>query len=135
VLAESARARGTDDQLDGLAALGNLGSATVLPRLRAAVAAGDPRVRAAAVRALRLVPDAEADRLLATTLRRDPDSTVRAAALFAAGFRKPEPLADALGEAARSDPAEFVRSGAVKLLSRGRDGSARLATGDADSLR
>ncbi len=68
VLAASARARGTDEQLEALAALGNLGSATVLPRLRQAVTAGDPRVRAAATRALRLVPDREADRLLAVTL-------------------------------------------------------------------
>ena len=71
VLVASARARGTDEQLEALAALGNLGSATVLPRLRQAVTAGDPRVRAAATRALRLVPDREADRLLAVTLRRD----------------------------------------------------------------
>jgi hypothetical protein len=35
VLAEAARARGTDEVLDALAALGNLGSTAVLPRLRA----------------------------------------------------------------------------------------------------
>jgi HEAT repeat protein len=100
------------------AALGNLGSASVLPRLRTAVTAGDPRVRAAATRALRLVPDAEADQLLAATLRRDRDPTVRAAALFAAGFRDLDPLADALADAARNDPVEYVRAGAVTLLAR-----------------
>src|SRR5262245_5818731 len=83
VLAEAARARGTDELLDTLAALGNLGSAAVLPRLRTALASTDSRVRAAATRALRLVPDAEADRLLVATLRRDHDPTVRAAAVFA----------------------------------------------------
>jgi hypothetical protein len=135
VLAETARGRGADDLLDGLAALGNLGSASVLPRLRVALAAGDPRVRAAAARALRLVPDPEADRLLAATLRRDADSTVRAAAVFAAGFRKLDPLMDALTETAQSDPAEFVRAGAATMLARPRGSSTRVATGDAAARR
>jgi hypothetical protein len=135
VLAEAARARGTDDQLDALAALGNLGSAAVLPRLRAAMTAPDPRIRAAATRALRLVPDAEADRLLAATLRKDADSTVRAAAVFAAGFRKLEPLVDALAEAAQGDPAEFVRAGAATLLARRAGSSTRVAAGDAERAR
>jgi hypothetical protein len=120
VLAESARARTTDEVLEALAALGNLGSNAVLPRLRSALNAEDPRVRAAATRALRLVPDAEADHLIAVTLRRDRDSTVRAAALFAAGFRKLDPLSEALTETAHNDPVDYVRSGAVALLSRNR---------------
>jgi hypothetical protein len=124
VLVETARGRGTDDLLDGLAALGNLGSASVLPRLRAA-----------ATRALRLVPDPEADRLLAATLRRDTDATVRAAAVFAAGFRKLDPLVDALTETSQSDPAEFVRAGAATLLARPRSSSTRVATGDATARR
>jgi HEAT repeat protein len=127
VLAESTRARTSDEVLDALAALGNLGSANVLPRLRAAVAAPDPRIRAAATRALRLVPDAEADRLLATTLRRDHDPTVRAAAIFAAGFRKLDPLlADALADTAQADPVEYVRAGAVTLLAHNRQASPRV---------
>jgi len=120
VIAESARARGTDELLDALAALGNLGSVGVLPRLRTALASGDSRVRAAAARALRLVPDAEADRLLVTTLRRDHDPTVRAAAIFAAGFRKLDPLVGALSDTAQSDPTDYVRAGAVTLLARNR---------------
>jgi HEAT repeat protein len=135
VLAEAARARGTDDTLDTLAALGNLGSAAALPRLRAALAASDSRLRAAAARALRLVPDAEADRLLATTLRRDSDPTVRAAAVFAAGFRKLDLLADALAEAAQSDPVDFVRAGASTLLARPRSSSTRFAAGGAEPGR
>jgi hypothetical protein len=123
VLAESARARGTDDLLDALAALGNLGSAAVTPRLRAALASGDSRIRAAAARALRLVPDEEADRLLVATLRRDQDPTVRAAAIFAAGFRKLDPLAAALADTAHSDPIDYVRAGAVTLLARNRETS------------
>jgi len=120
VIAEAARARGTDEVLDALAALGNLGSAAVLPRLRTALASSDSRIRAAATRALRLVPDAEADRLLVATLRRDHDPTVRAAAVFAAGFRKLDPLVGALSDTAQSDPTDYVRAGAVTLLARNR---------------
>jgi hypothetical protein len=116
VLARSALVRSRADHLESLAALGNLGSAAVLPRLRAALAAGDPGVRAAGARALRLVPDPDADRLLAATLRGDRDPTVRDAAVFAAGFRKLGPLVDALVETAESDPIDYVRSGAVTLL-------------------
>jgi hypothetical protein len=132
VLAEAARARGTDEVLDALAALGNLGSTAVLPRLRAAIAAGDARIRAAAIRALRLVPDAEADQLLAATLRRDHDATVRAAAIFAAGFRKLDPLVDAIADSAQRDPADYVRAGAVTLLARNRQLSPRIDRALAD---
>jgi HEAT repeat protein len=77
------------------------------------------------------VPDPEADRLLAATLRRDSDATVRAAAVFAAGFRKLEPLTDALSEAAQADPAEFVRAGAATLLARKGSRSTQVAASDA----
>ena len=132
MLAEAARAHGTDEILDALAALGNLGSPAVLPRLRTAIAAGDARIRAAAIRALRLVPDPEADRLLAATLRRDHDATVRAAAIFAAGFRKLDPLVDAIADCAQRDPADYVRAGAVTLLARNRQLSPRIERALAD---
>jgi HEAT repeat protein len=128
VLAECGRAPGDgkrEQRLDALAALGNLGSPAILPRVRSALGNPDPGVRAAAARALRFVPDAEADRLLLATLRRDRDPTVRAAALFAAGFRPLEPLADGLSETAESDPVEYVRANAVALLSRGPGASQR----------
>jgi hypothetical protein len=125
VLAQSARARGGDELVEALAALGNLGSPAVLPRLRTALASRDPRVRAAGARALRLVPDPEADRLLATTLRRDHDATVRAAAIFAAGFRKLEPLVDALADTAETEPVAYVRGNAVTLLAHHRHVSPR----------
>jgi HEAT repeat protein len=115
------------ERLDALAALGNLGSPAILPRLRPALANPEPAVRAAAARALRFVPDAEADRLLLATLRRDREPTVRAAALFAAGFRPIEPLADGLSETAESDPVEYVRANAVALLARHPGASARAA--------
>jgi len=89
--------------------------------------APDPAVRAAAARALRFVPDVEADRLLLATLRRDREPTVRAAALFAAGFRPIEPLADGLSETALSDPIEYVRANAVAVLARHPGASPRAA--------
>jgi HEAT repeat protein len=116
-----------EERLDALAALGNLGSPAILPRVRGALGNPDPGARAAAARALRFVPDAEADRLLLATLRRDRDPTVRAAALFAAGFRPIEPLADGLSETAESDPVEYVRANAVALLSRHPGASPRAA--------
>jgi hypothetical protein len=73
-----------------------------------------------AVRALRLVPAPEADQLLGATLRRDRDPTVRAAAIFAAGFRSLDPLVDAIMDTARRDPIDYVRAGAVTLLARDR---------------
>ena len=125
VLVQAARARGSDDRVEALAALGNLGSPGVLPQVRTALAGDDARVRAAGARALRLVPDPAADRLLAATLRSDRDPTVRAAALFAAGFRKLEPLVDAVAETAETEPIAYVRGNAVTLLARHRDVSPR----------
>ena len=127
VLAEYARAPGDDDQLEALAALGNLGSAAIVPRIRVVLINGEPHVRAAAARALRFVPDGEADRLLVGILRRDREPTVRAAALFAAGFRPIEPLAEGLAETAETDPVEYVRANAVTLLSRHLGDSPRVA--------
>jgi len=50
---------------------------------------------------------------------------VRAAALFAAGFRKLEPLVDAVAETAETEPIAYVRGNAVTLLARHRDVSPR----------
>jgi hypothetical protein len=125
VLAESAGARSYDERLDALAVLGNLGSASILPRVRPELAAPEPKLRAAAARALRFVPDPEADRMLLTVLAHDADPTVRAAAIFAAGFRRIGPLAEGLAAAAETDPVEFVRADAVTLLARHVRASAR----------
>jgi hypothetical protein len=127
VLAASAGARTIDDRLDALAALGNLGSASILPRVRPELAAPEPKLRAAAARALRFVPDPEADRILLAVLAHETDPTVRAAAIFAAGFRRIGPLADGLAIAAETDPVEFVRADAVTLLARHVRASARAA--------
>jgi HEAT repeat protein len=118
LLAEYARSERSDDRVSALAALANLGSPAVLARAKSALADGDRAVRAAAARALRLVPDPAADRLLLGLLRSDRDPTVRAAAIFAAGFRELGPLIDGLAETAETDPVESVRADSVTLLAR-----------------
>ena len=117
VLAGSARARGSAEHrriAGGAGQPGQRGGAAAAPG-----GAGRRRSRRCAPRGrapCAWFPTAEADRLLAATLRGDHDPTVRAAAVFAAGFRKLGPLVDALVETAENDPIDYVRSGAVTLL-------------------
>ena len=118
LLGEYARARDDGDRALALAALANLGSPAVLAPVKAALGDGERPVRAAAARALRLVPDPAADRLLVGLLRSDRDPAVRAAAIFAAGFRDLAPLVDGLAETAETDPVESVRTDTVTLLAR-----------------
>lgn len=112
-----------------LGAMGNSVGPSALPVIEEALR--DPRapVRSAAARALRLAPGPEIDRLLAATIASDHDPGVRAAAIFAAGFRRPlgAALGEALLRAAKADPADYVRSGAVTLLRRNPDSSPRVA--------
>jgi HEAT repeat protein len=102
--------------LDVLDALGNLGTPAVLPSLEKALHDPDARTRAAAARSLRLVADPAADRLLASAMADDHDASVRSAAIFAVTFRPIAAFVDPLGHAARSDPADFVRSDAIGVL-------------------
>ena len=57
---------------------------------------------------------------------------MRAAAIFAAGFRKLDPLVDAIADSAQRDPADYVRAGAVTLLARNRQLSPRIERALAD---
>jgi hypothetical protein len=102
---------------DLLAALGNSVGPSVLPVIREALR--DPRVpvRAAAARAMRLAEASDIDRLLSATITDDRDPEVRAAAIFAASFRRPTfPIGEALQQAAKDDPVEYVRCDAVVML-------------------
>ncbi|HEY5089793.1 MAG TPA: HEAT repeat domain-containing protein [Polyangia bacterium] len=125
LLTEYARARDDEDRGLALAALANLGSPAVLASVKAALGDGERPVRAAAARALRLVPDPAADRLLVGLLRSDRDPAVRAAAIFAAGFRDVGPLVEGLAETAETDPVESVRTDTVTLLARYANSSPR----------
>jgi HEAT repeat protein len=97
-------------------ALGNSAGPASIRVLKGGLRDSAPEVRAAAARDLRAADDGEVDALVATALREDPDPRVRAAAIFAVGYRAPDPFIDVLVLAATHDRVDAVRSGAVGLL-------------------
>jgi HEAT repeat protein len=106
-------------RIELLSAMGNSAGLALLPTVEAALHDSASKVRAAAARALRLVDDPAAARLLADTMIGDHDATVRSAAIFAATFRSMEDsLVAALLQAAKSDLVDQVRSEAIVLLLR-----------------
>jgi hypothetical protein len=88
-LLERATAAGPSEQRQAsLQALGNSASSRALPVLAKLATVGSPAVRAAAVDALRNIPQPEVDPLLRKTLSTDGEPQVRLEAAFALGFRK-----------------------------------------------
>jgi hypothetical protein len=100
-----------------LIALGNAGAGEALPVIEPYLDAPAPGLRAAAVRALRLVPGDHVDERLAAVLSGDREPQVRQSALVAARDR---PLSAALLRgvdwAARRDPEVHIRYDAVSAL-------------------
>jgi HEAT repeat protein len=125
-LSRYAAAKDTATRTELLSALGNSASAAVLPTIEAALRDDAPEVRGAAARAMRLADDAAVDALLADAIAQDRDPRVRAAAIFAAGFRPVAPYVDALLHAATSDAAEYVRADAIGLLRRQQGASSKI---------
>jgi hypothetical protein len=111
-------ARDTSEKGDVLRALGNSAGPLVVPVIVEALRDSHASIRADAARALRLAPGSEVDRLLANVMTSDTDPAVRAAAIFAAHFRRPlpAPLVDALLHDATADSIDYVRSDAVAVL-------------------
>ncbi|MBU8898132.1 HEAT repeat domain-containing protein [Corallococcus sp. M34] len=109
-------AKSPEDQALLLRALGNTRDPGALTTLREALASPSVPVRQAAVEALRLVPEAEADRLLASRMLEDPSPDVRKSAVFAASFRALPPLLPTLGTVLQRDTADAVRAAVVGLL-------------------
>jgi hypothetical protein len=101
-----------------LQGLGNAADAASVPAIQRALADPAPAVRDAAVQALRNVMAPGVDQAITHTLRHDASPTVRAAAIFAAGFRDVTTYADALADCAQKDPDAVVRSAAVDALAR-----------------
>ncbi|MCP3163759.1 HEAT repeat domain-containing protein [Myxococcus qinghaiensis] len=99
-----------------LNSLGNTRSPSALATLEDALGSQDPRVRQAALNALRIIQDPRADQLLARHLLKDPAPEVRQAAVFASNFRPLAPLLPALAQALRMDPADGVRNEVIHLL-------------------
>jgi len=104
------------ERIEIVRGLGNSAGPAVLATLEAVLRDPSPALRSAAARSLRLVEGARADSLLAATIERDADPTVRTAAIFAAGFRPVSPLLVALLSAAEKDKVDFVRGDAVTFL-------------------
>lgn len=103
-------------QVGALNSLGNTRSPSALATLEDALQSQDPRVRQAALNALRIIQDPRADQLLARHLLKDPAPEVRQAAVFASNFRPLAPLLPALAQALRVDPADGVRNEVIHLL-------------------
>jgi HEAT repeat protein len=99
-----------------LTALGNAGDSTTFDLIRKYVSDPSPSVRAAAAQALRRIPGADADALLAT-LCADPIPTVRESALDAISERTPDTvLVGAVSPVALGDQVFRARAMAVNLL-------------------
>ena len=77
-----------NEKVQLLSALGNTGAARAIPVINKFARESSPGLRAAALSALRLVNDYQADVLLARALTSDPDAAVRLDAAFTLGFRE-----------------------------------------------
>lgn len=112
-----------------LAGLGNSASPAAAAFIEEALRDSRPAVRAVAIRALRLTQGPEIDGLLSHAIASDSDAGVRTGAIFAAGFHYPldSMLGNAVLQAARTDPADSVRSSAVTLLARTAGKSAQVS--------
>jgi HEAT repeat protein len=122
-----ASAPNSQERMRALGALGNSGSPDALQEISKSLTSNDPAVRGASASALRFVPGAEADALVAKTITSDPDAGVRRAALMAASYRAYEPIASALESAAKVERDPGVRVATVATL-------ATLAKEDGQSL-
>lgn len=120
-----AKSRDEEERCRLLAAIGNSAGPKLMPAVEDALSNGSDAVRAAAVRALRLVEGPDAERRIAMTIASDGAPAVRAAAIFAASFRRPlgSIVAETLVAAAKTDPIEYVRTDAISLLRHNSDAS------------
>ncbi|WP_141621475.1 HEAT repeat domain-containing protein [Myxococcus sp. AB036A] len=99
-----------------LRALGNTASPEVLAIIQDALRDTSPLVREAAIEALRLIPGAAADQLLAMRMLEDPAPQVRRAAIFASSFRPLPGFLPFLERTLRTDAVDAVRNDVVRLL-------------------
>ena len=115
-------AKDSDAQQLYIGALGNAGLESCLPYLQKFVKSPRVKVRADAVAALRFIPSSKVDHILCDRLLHDDSDEVRAAAVFALGFRTyKDDNFGALILALRSDTSERVRRTALSTLWAQRD--------------
>jgi hypothetical protein len=116
LLARYERGGDGETRINLISALGNAAGPAVQATLERALADASAGVRASAARALRFSPAEDTNALLASRMSEDPDPAVRAAAIFAAGYRSFDAFAASLAHVATSDRVEDVRAQAVSLL-------------------
>ena len=107
-----------DEQAVYLRALGNTASVEALPPIVEALKSPVLPVRQAAVEALRLIPDPNVDRLIATVLTGDTEATIRRSAVFAMSFREPTVAVTVLGSTLRSEQTTGVRNDIIHVVGR-----------------
>lgn len=128
------------DKQRALLALGNAGAASSLPAIQAQLSSPIEMIQVAATDALRRIPGASSDVLLAKQLREAALVSVRIAAAEAMRYREPTPaIVTALADATRLDPEVGVRKAALDIAAYFADRSSVLrqaivscATADAD---
>jgi HEAT repeat protein len=118
VIEAAGSAVGEQETVDALLALGNAGAPEGLGAIEAALSHPTPAVRRAAVEALRFVPGAEADRLIATVLQGDTSEGVRLGAVMAAAYREAPATLGLLAASALTDPGSAVRAACLAELAR-----------------
>lgn len=111
-------ARDDEERAMLLHALGNSGSAEILPVVIAALGNESEAIREAAAQALRFLPVGEADAVLGKVLVQEPSTTVIASAIDAIGFRVVEMHAKGLDRAMGADTSGRIRSAVAEIVQR-----------------
>ncbi len=111
-------ARDDEERAMLLHALGNSGSADILPVVRLALGSESEAVREAAAQALRFLPVGEADAVLGRVLGQEPSQTVVVSAIDAIGFRIVEMHAKGLDRAIGADTSGRVRGAVAEIVQR-----------------
>lgn len=131
LVAKYERARDDEERAMLLEAMGNSGSAEILPVVRTALASENESLREAAAHALRFLPLGDADAVLARVLGSEPSSTVIVAAVDSIGFRVVEMHARALERVVLADTAGRVRAAVAEICQKALSG--RKATLNAEA--
>ena len=105
-----------EEQILALKALGNSGDLRAMPTIQSVLTTGGAAIRGAAVDALRFMPDATADALIAQTMLQDPSYGVRRDAITAASYREVLVHLASLTQVLQADPSAIVRTDAVEVL-------------------
>lgn len=115
LLTQRLGAAGTEEEiLQFLAAVGNAGAISALPQVQRYLRHENVSIRTKAVDALRFMPGAEVDALLAAALLKDADARVRAVAAEAMRFRLSSPaLIASLQQGLQQDKDVAVRHAAL----------------------